>query len=90
MEKSGSFPMNRGLPAPFAFGRNGLTYDGQMISNYCPAVVTVKIYVNGELSGSGYHTKRICPAVNAETVQTHPAVQGYTYYDTALPYDALQ
>ena len=48
MEKSGSFPMNRGLPAPFAFGRNGLTYDGQMISNYCPVVVTVKIYVNGD------------------------------------------
>lgn len=47
MEKSG-FLLTSKLPAPFAFGRTGLTYDGQMLSNYCPVVTTVKIYVNGD------------------------------------------
>lgn len=50
----------------------------------------LKIYVDGELSGSGYNAKRICPPLEAQTVQTHPAVQSYTYYDTALAFDALQ
>ena len=48
MERSGSSQTNRELPASFAFGPDGLTYEGALISTYCPVVVTVKNYVNGD------------------------------------------
>lgn len=48
MEKSDSSPTSKMLPTPFAFGPDGLTYEGDLISAYCPVVVAVKNYANGD------------------------------------------
>lgn len=46
MERSDFSPTSKNLPTPFAFSRSGLTYDGEVITNYLPVVVAVKNYVN--------------------------------------------
>ena len=48
MEKSDFSPTSKMLPTPFAFGPDGLTYEGDLISAYCPVVVAVKNYANGD------------------------------------------
>ncbi len=50
----------------------------------------VKVYVDGVLTGSGYDANRICPLISEDAVQTVNAVEEFTYYDTALPFDALK
>lgn len=50
----------------------------------------LKIYTNGTLSGGAYNEKHLFGAISETDVQTNAAVTAYTYYDTALPFDALK
>lgn len=50
----------------------------------------LKIYTNGTLSGGAYDEKHLFGALQDTDVQTNAAVTAYTYYDTALPFDALK
>ena len=50
----------------------------------------VKIYTDGVLSGGAYSEKHLFAPIRDTEVQVNGAVTEYTYYDTALPFDALK
>lgn len=50
----------------------------------------LKIYTDGVLSGGAYDEMRLFGVISETDVQANAAVTSYTYYDTALPFDALK